>query len=190
MHNQMKNIPAPFMMQIENFGDMQARYQILSLVGRASAVISDVEPALTTAQRILKTLADNPKTPQAVASLRGNSVMLSRIRASEVKSVLMDDSVDLIKSAAQKLTKWDQNLRMIASGEAQVKLMKENIPEHLSVSGGSGYLALIKLVIPELAKIDKANQAAYDTMLAEIRRCTTIISDCECASELNSMVLH
>lgn len=190
MHKQMKARNASSMMQIENFGDMQTRYQIMPLANRASAVLSDAEPALTAAQRILGNLATQPKLLQAIGNLRKNSLIISRIRSSEAKTTLMDASIDFIQITARKLMQWHKTLCLISQGKAQATIMKENIPEHLAIAGGSGYLALVKLIIPELSRLDKNNQEVYDAMLAEIRRCTTILSDCECASDMNSVVLH
>jgi hypothetical protein len=179
-------------MKIENFSDMQNRYQNLPVSRRASVVLSDAAPALSTAQEILDTLSGQPKIAKAIHNLRNNSLIISRIRNSEAKSVLMDSSVDFIKATSRKLKEWHKTLECIAQGKTQVTIIKEYLPEHLclAVAGGSSYLALIKLIIPELTRLDNLNQALYNSMLADIRRCTTILSDCECASELNSAVLH
>ncbi|MEQ1789517.1 MAG: hypothetical protein ABL857_03640, partial [Rickettsiales bacterium] len=88
------------------------------------------------------------------------------------------------------LIQWHKTLWLISQGKTKATIMKENIPNHLSVTGATEYLALIKLIIPELSKLDDNSSTNYNTMLAEIRRCTTILSDCECASEMNSVVLH
>ncbi len=177
-------------MKIENFGELQARYQMLPMANRASAVISDSEPVLTAAQHILTNLSKQPKLQQAISNLRTNTATISRIRVSEAKTALLDDSVDFIKVASQKLEIWRKTLENIATGDAKATLVKDKLPEHHSVASGSGYLSLIKLIIMELSSIDKDNTSTYDSMLTEIRRCTTILSDCECASELNNVVLH
>ena len=179
-------------MKIENFSDMQSRYQSLSLSSRASVVLSDAEPALDTARKILATLSAQPKFAKAIHNLRKNSLIITRIRNSEPKTVLMDDSVDFLEATSHKLEEWHKTLEAIARGQTKATVIKEYLPEHLSVAvaGASGYLSLIKLIIPELIRLDNANQPMYDTMLADLRRCTTILSDCECASELNSVVLH
>ncbi len=190
MHKPMKTPPELPMMQIENFGEMQSRYQMLPLPNRALAVINDAEPALTTAQRILKNLSAQAKISQAVANLRSNGMIIGRIRASEAKSALMDEAVNFIQATDQKLALWSKTLHQIAAGKAKAVLVKDMVPEHLSIPGVSGYLSLIKLVIIELSKIDKNNSDSYSSMLGEIRRCATILSDCECASELNSVVIN
>ncbi len=177
-------------MKIENFGELQARYQMLPMANRASAVISDAEPVLTAAQRILANLSKQPKLQQAISNLRNNTATISRIRASEAKTALLDDSIDFIKVASQKLELWHKTLGLIATGDTKATLVKDKLPEHHSVASGSGYLSLIKLILMELSSVNKDNRSEYDSMLAEIRRCTTILSDCECASELNSVVLH
>jgi hypothetical protein len=190
MHKQMKAAGSATLMPIENFGDMQARYQIMPIASRALAVLSDAEAALTTAKRILISLEEQPKISLAIANLRKDSLLTSRVRASEAKTVLMDDGVDFIQTTTQKLTQWHRTLWLISQGKTKATIMKENVPAHLSISSVTSYLALIKIIIPELSKLDTDNKNAYDTMLAEIRRCTTILSDCECASEMNSVVLH
>lgn len=191
MNKQTKSAASSLSMPIENFGDMQARYGMLPLASRASAVLADADPVMTNIKRILASLVEQPEISKAINNLRKNSLIISRIRASEAKTVLMDDSVDFIQATAKKLTGWHKTIWLISKGETKATLMKENIPEHLSMTGGSAYLAMIKLIIPELAKLDKKYPSShYDTMLAELRRCTTVLSDCECASEMNSVVLH
>lgn len=177
-------------MKIENFGDMQARYLPLPLSSRASAVLCDVAPAFSALKNILESLQHNPQTTKAVASLRNNSLVISRIRNSEAKSSLMDETVDFIRSTSQKLEKWQNILQQIAQEKTKAYIAKDNIPEQFIIVSGSNYLSLLKLVIPELIKLDAKNREKYELMLAELRRCTTILSDCECASELNSVVLH
>lgn len=177
-------------MKIEKFGDMQTRYLALPLNGRALAVLSDVEPAFSVAKQILESLQHNVNIGKAVANLRGNSLVVSRIRSSEAKSALMDETVDFVKTTIHKLEKWQNIVKQIAQGKTKAYIVKNNIPEQFVVAGGSGYLSLLKLVIPELAKLDANNKRDYDLMLGELRRCATILSDCECASELNSVVLH
>jgi hypothetical protein len=182
-------LPLP-MMPIENFSEMQSRYQMLPLANRASAVISDARPAISAAEKILNNLASHAKLDKAITNLRNNSLLTSRIRSSEAKSALMDSSIDFIQMASGKITAWSRTLQHIASGKTKATLIKDNVPEHLSLVGVSSYLPLIKLVIIELSKLDKDNEAGYEAMLSEIRRATTILSDCECASELNNVVLH
>jgi len=190
MHKETKAYISLPMMPIENFSDMQSRYQMLPLANRASAVITDAQPAISAAQRIINNLTAQPKLEQAIINLRNNSILTSRIRASEAKSILMDTSIDFMQMASGKITAWSKTLQLIASGKTKATLIKDNIPEHLSIAGVSSYLPLIKLVIIELSKLDKDNNDTYEAMLSEIRRATTILSDCECASELNSVVLH
>ena len=47
MHKQTRNNAHPSVMKIENFDEIQARYQMMPLANRAMAVISDAKPALT-----------------------------------------------------------------------------------------------------------------------------------------------
>jgi hypothetical protein len=177
-------------MKIGNFGEMQMRYQLMPLASRASAVISDAEAAFAIVKRILIELSTDPKRIKAVASLRNNSIIVSRIRPSEAKTVFMDESVDFIQTSLQKLEGWKQILQNIAQGKTQATVIKDNFSQHVALTGASGYLAIIKLIIPEFVKRDKTNEDGYNSALAELRRCTTILSDCECASEFNSVLIH
>jgi len=190
MHEQIgSNMDFP-VMKIENFGDMQTRYKTMRLNDRAKAVIDDADAAVTLTKNILGELEKSKQTAEALSKLRNNAFIISRIRTSEAKSALMDESVDFIKTSYQKLVKWQKTLEHIAQGKTKAVIVKETVPEHLTVAGASSYLALVKLVIQELIKLDEKNKEKYDSMLAELRRCTTIISDCEYASEMNSVVLH
>ncbi len=177
-------------LRIENFDAIQARYHMLPLANRALAVISDAKPAFTGAQRIIKELAKEDKLDQAVKNLRSNATLISRMRSSEAKSDLLNDSIDFIQTADDKLTQWHKTLDMIARGSANATLATSKRSEQQCVLSVSGYLPLIKLIIIELAILNKEDADIYDSMLAETRRCATILSDCECASELDSVVLH
>lgn len=190
MQKQTRNNAHPAVMKIENFDEIQARYQMMPLANRAMAVISDAKPAFTGAQRILNELAKESNLQKAITHLRGNTSIISRIRPSQAKTELMDSSVDFIKTAGNKLTQWHKTLDMIASGSTKATLVTSRQSEQHCIVSVSGYLPLIKLVINELSVLNKNNADTYNSMLAEIRRCTTILSDCECASELDSVVLH
>lgn len=190
MHKQTRNNAHPSVMKIENFDEIQARYQMMPLANRAMAVISDAKPALTGAQQILKALSKENNLQKAITNLRHNSSIISRIRPSQAKTELMDESLDFIKNAENKLMQWHKTLDMIASGSTKATLVTNRQSEQHCVVSVSGYLPLIKLVINELSALNKSNADIYNKMLAEIRRCTTILSDCECASELDSVVLH
>jgi hypothetical protein len=185
----------PLALKLEDFGSMQARYSALSLPKRASAVLEDAQPALAVAQHILVTLRTNPKLPAAVKALRNNQLLTSRMRASEAKTALLDSSVDFIQVTVNKLSGWHKTMQRIANGEDKVSLIQDNIPEHLAmamagIASASAYLSILKLIVPELSKLDATRAPEYDSMLVEIRRCATVLSDCECASGLNSVIFH
>ncbi|MEQ1706597.1 MAG: hypothetical protein ABL867_11600 [Rickettsiales bacterium] len=190
MHKHTRANSYPAAMKIESFDDIQARYQMMPLANRAMAVISDAKPALNCALLILRELAKEGDTRQAITNLRHNAAIISRIRPSEAKTTLMDKSVDFIKTAENKLMQWHKTLDLIAHGNAKATLVTNRHSEQHCVVSVSSYLPLIKLVIIELSALNKNNIDTYNKMLAEIRRCTTILSDCECASELDSIVLH
>ena len=182
-------------MKIEDFGVMQARYQAMSLAGRAAAVLSDASPALAVMEHILGVLSVQPKARHAVAALRKDHMVIGRMRASEAKTNLMDETVDFIRITSQKLAAWCKTLHTIADGKAKASLLGEGVPEHMAIamagiSSVSSYLVIVKLIVPQLAKLDPSRTQEYESMLVEIRRCATVLSDCETASGLNTVVLH
>lgn len=182
-------------LKIEDFGAMQARYQAMPITSRASAVLADARPALAVAEHILSAISSHAKLKQAVKHLRANHMLIAKMRVSEAKTVLLDDSNDFIQTTQQKLAAWRKTLSRIADGQMKATPIQDNLPEHLAVAMAgivsvSAYLSILKLIVPELAKLDAARAQEYESMLVEIRRCATVLSDCECASGLNSVVLH
>ncbi len=177
-------------MKIGNFSDMQNRYQMLPLTSRASAVISDAGQASAAVQRILEQLAGQDDLKQAIANLKHNSITIARIRPSEAKTALMDDSINFVDMTAKKLDMWQKILQNIAIGKVHATIVQDNFSQYVTLAGVSGYLAMIMLIIGELGKLNEAKRSLYDSMLGELRRCTTVLSDCECASEFNKVVIH
>lgn len=177
-------------MPINNFGDLQMKYLSLSVPNRAAEVLSDAEQAFNIISDILAELAKEQKTVQAISNLRKNDLIISRIRPSEAKSMLMDDSLDFINLTSKKLSNWYKFLQSVSNGNARATIIQRNLLGQYSITSISNYLALVKLIIPEITKLDSANKDNYDSILASLRRAITIISDCEYASELNSVVLH
>ena len=177
-------------MPINNFGDLQMKYLSLSVPNRAAEVLSDAEQAFNIISDILAELAKEQKTVQAISNLRKNDLIISRIRPSEAKSMLMDDSLDFINLTSKKLSNWYKFLQSVSNGNARATIIQRNLLGQYSITSISNYLALVKLITPEITKLDSANKDNYDSILASLRRAITIISDCEYASELNSVVLH
>lgn len=190
MRSTTKHISDLSVMPISNFGDLQIKYLSMSVPNRAAEVLSDVEQAFAIISDILAEIAQEPKTVQAISNLRKSDLIISRIRPSEAKSMLLDESMDFMKLTSKKLSNWYKFLQSVSGGNARATIIQRNLLGQYSITSISNYLALVKLVIPELNKLDSKNQESYDSMLACLRRATTIISDCEYASELNSVVLH
>jgi len=184
-------------MKLVDFGQLQARYQAQSLTMRAEAVLEDAEPAMKTAERILSMLAGHPQIEQAFASVRKNAFLTGRMRPSEAKMLLMDASGDFIEGTRHKLAAWCKTMQRLAQGEdiARNGSNKEYIPAQaplaLAIAGSSGisnFLSVLQLSLAELAKLDGKNAAAHAAHVAELRRCATLLADCEHASGIHAAV--
>jgi len=188
----MKSMPV----RLEDFGALQLRYQSLQLAKRATMVLEDAEPALNAAEDILKTLAANTHIKQAFLNIRRNQLLTDRMRPSEARTMLMDANSDFINGARHKLAAWRKTMERVSAGEdIRVEQGREYIPGDaplaMAIAGNSlvsSYLSIIQLVLAELKKIDVANIANYTSVTAEMRRCATVLSDCEIASAIASVV--
>jgi len=192
----MSPVPAPtptsFMRPLEGFDVLQSRYQALGLAGRAQEVLKDAEPALQAAEHVLNLLSEHPSSKKLFTGLRGNSLLIGKMRASEAKNMLMDASCDFIEGTRHKLAAWRKTIERLGSGEAIMSEGgKEFIPGHaplaLALIGNacvSNYLSIIQLAFAELAKTD----STYSATISEIRRCATVLSDCEVASGIDKLV--
>lgn len=182
--------------KIEDFGVMQSRYEAMKLAERALAVIKDAEPALAAAERILGTIADHDKIKQAFDKLRKNALLTGKMRASEARNMLLDAGDDFIAGTRRKLAAWKKTMERIGQGEGVSNnggkdFIPRDVPIALAVAGSSGlasYLSIVQLSVAELAKIDEKNATSYPATIAEIRRCATILSDCENASGIAASV--
>jgi len=181
---------------LEDFGKLQARYEPLSLAKRAAAVLHDAEPAVATCEQLLAELAEHPKAGQVFAVIRGNPILVGKMRASEAKNTLLDSSNDFIVATLHKLSSWRKTLSRIAAGEG---IAKENGKEHIpsdapvalalfSVNALESYLSVIQLALGELAKIDDKGATHHQSNIAKIRRCATLISDYDHASALRAVI--
>jgi len=187
-------LPSPKspMLPLADFGALQTRYQALRLASRAEAMLKDADPALQAAEQLLDVLSAHPECKKLFVSLRANSLLIGKMRPSEAKNMLTDTSCDFIEGTRHKLAAWRKTMERLGQGEAIMSEGgKEFIPGHaplaLAILGNacvSNYLSIIQLVLAELAKIDEE----YKSTVAEIRRCATVISDCEVASGLDRMV--
>jgi hypothetical protein len=190
---QLKNSGA---MQLADFGELQARYQALSLSTRAAAVLKDAEPALQTAEQMLAALANHPKTRHIFDNIRKNQALMGKMRPSEAKNMLLDGSNDFIDVTRKKLSAWRKTMERIGQGEGVIteksrEYISSQVPLAMalaSVATVSSYLSIVQVALGELSKIDSKNAFQHNSMLAKIRRCATLLSDCENAASFTTVV--
>lgn len=183
-------------LKLEDYGVLQARYQAMKLADRAAAMLLDAEPALKAVDRIITLLEDHPSCAKAFEALRKNHVITGKMRPSDAKQLLMDGANDFTKACGHKLAAWRKTLERLASGEGiSQRNGKEVINADSSLAmaiigtmGISAYFSILQLAIGELTKLDAKNVREYQTMLAETRRCSTILSDCENASGITTVI--
>ena len=186
----------PSQLQIEDFSLLLSRYQSQNLARRATMVLLDAKPALLVTQKVVDALAANKHLAQALKNIRGNSALIAKIRPSEARNALLDADNDFIKATRNKFAAWSKTLERLSQGEG---IEKENGREFIpcstpvasAVMGNaciSNYLAMMQLVLSELVKIDSANAELYAPLVAENRRCATILSDYENASAIASSI--
>ena len=186
----------PALLALEDFSKLQARYQTLGLAERAKAVLKDAKPVLQTAERILSSLAAHPGVKQIFTDIRKNPALVGKMRPSEAKTILLDDSNDFIVSALHKLTSWRKTMERVSQGEGIVNDKgREYIPGTmsvamalLSVSTVDAYLAVIQLALMEMAKKDPARAGDHQSNIVKIRRCATLISDYDHASSIRALI--
>lgn len=184
-------------MKLEDFGQLQSRYQSLPLTHRAQAVLADADTALRTADRILGNLAANKKIGEVFERIRNNSVTTSKMRPSEAKNMLLDSNNDFLDIARHKLAVWRKTMERIAQGEGILfdpknkEYISSHVPLAMAISSASTvcmYLSTIQLVYTELAKIDPSQAHKYSLDAAKVRRCSTFLSDCEIAASFKEVV--
>jgi hypothetical protein len=197
MQNNAESISSPSIpAQLADFGQLQAKYQSLPLSQRAEAVLRDAEPALKTAESILQILSDNKKSKQALTTIRKNLPLAGKLRPSEAKNMLMDPDNDFIQITLHKLAAWRKTMERLSHNE---DIKKENGQEYLpansalalAVAGNSrvsNYLSIIQLILAELIKADAKNASQYNLTTIQVRRCSTILSDCEVASDIATAI--
>jgi len=188
--------PIKLALPLEDFGQMQARYQSLGLAERAATVLKDAGPALAAAEEKLKALATNHALLQVFSKLRKNSVLADRMRPSDAKNLLMDASSDYIDGARHKLAAWRKTMERVSQGESIKKdksgeFIPNDAPIALAIHGTrsiGNYLSITQLALMEMAKTDLPNANSLKSLAAEIRRFSTVISDCEVASGIATSV--
>lgn len=181
---------------LAHFDALKRRYQTMSLQDRATAMLEDAEPALKAADEVLKNLGHHPQIKATIAELRKNDDLIHKMRPSEARNMLMDNHTDFIKVTRKKLKAWKETLQRLARGESIFDEDDgEYIPSHLPVASAyscisttSHYLSIVQLLLMQLEKIDSQQEEALHFQLVKIRRCSTVLSDCESASDIYSHI--
>lgn len=182
--------------KLEEFGALQARYLSLPLAQRADAVLYDAEPALQAAEEILETLSGSRHVAAALAAIRASLPLIGKLRPSEAKNVLVDPANDFIACTRCKLVAWRRSMERLAQGEAiEADGGRERLPAHsplgLALLGNgtvSSYLSIMQVALGEAVRLDGRNANQYARTTTQIRRCATILSDCETASEISKSI--
>lgn len=183
-------------LKLEDFGQLQARYQALSIAERAKAILVDAKPALEVAQRIVATLAAQDDSKKIFDAIRNNSMLIGKMRPSDARIALSDKSCNFLDETARKLAAWQKTMERLSQGEAigtqgGKEYIKSDEPLALSVSSAgsiSSYISVVQLALMEISRKDKSNASKYASMIAEIRRCSTVLSDYENASLFHALV--
>lgn len=187
---------SPAFPALEDFGALQARYQPLTISKRAQAVLHDAQPVVTACTELLRELSAHPNVTQIFNSVRANPLLVGKMRPSEAKNALLDSSHDFVTVVANKLGAWQKTMERLSAGEG---ILMENKQEYiqgdapvaialLSVSALDAYLAVIHVALSELAKVDTENAARYQSQVAKIRRCATLLSDYDSAAALRAVI--
>lgn len=182
-------------MKLEDFGELQARYKAMKLAERGKAVIAYAEPALQTADRMLAELAGHDMK-KIFAAIRKNAAIAGKMRPSGAKNMLMDASSDFLEGTCHKLAAWRRTMERVSQGEDIVsdkgrEYIPMDAPLALALHGIadiSSYLSVIQLALMEMAKQDAGNADAHRSAINSIRRCATLLSDCENASGIAASI--
>lgn len=184
-------------MKIEDFGELQSRYQALSIAERAKTVLEDAQPALKTARRVIDTLKQDKNMKSIFDKMRKNSMLIAKIRPSDARTALMDKSCDFLSETSHKLAAWEKTMERLSQGEAissnqgGKEYIRADEPLALLVSGAgsiSHYTSIIQIALMDLSRKSKAGSTDFSAMTAEIRRCSTVLSDYENASLFHTLV--
>ncbi len=181
---------------LEDFGTLQKRYQSMTIPKRAKAMLQDAAPALNMADNVINALQTNPKIRTTIEKIRKNTVLTSKMRPSEARNMLLDGNTDFIDTSRKKLLAWRKTMERLADGEGVInEAGMEYVPGHAPValafaciSTTVQYLSILQLALMDLAKTDSKNADKHRANLAKIRRCATLISDCENASGISAQV--
>ncbi len=183
-------------LKIQDFGKLTERYQALGLAARAKAVLADAACALQTAEGIVAELGKHPDIKKSFENVRKNHLLADKIRPSEAKTALLEAGSDFIGLTRQKLAAWSKTMERLSNGEGIKKEgAKEYIPRHEPIAAAiygifaiGSYLSILQLALAELTKLDAAHAAHYQSHVVKIRRCATLLCDCEHASAIGGCV--
>lgn len=183
-------------MKLEDFGTLQARYQAMPLSKRAETVLADADIALRTADRLIAALAGHKKIEEIFDKIRKNSVTTGKMRPSEAKNILIDSSNDFLDVTRHKLAVWRKTMERISQGEGIVherdgEYISSHMPLAMAIASAStvtSYLSIVQLAYSELAKLETENAHKYSMDAAKVRRCATLLSDCENAASFSTVV--
>lgn len=190
------NTYSPSSMQLVDFGELQTRYQAMPLASRANAVLKDAESALLTADQILASLAAPMKSKHIFDGIRKNQALIGKMRPSEAKNMLLDGNNDFLDVTRKKLAAWRKTMERLGQGEGIItessgQYISSQVPLAMALASSasvSGYLSIIQIAISELAKADSKSNVQHSSVQTKIRRCATILSDCENAASFTAVV--
>lgn len=182
--------------KLADYGELQNRYQNLPLAERAKTLLYDAEPAIQLANSILEQLAENNNTKQAINDIRLSLPLIAKLRSSEAKNILIDSSVDFIEATIKKVAAWRRNMQRLSQGEGiqnngENEYIAGDTTIALALIGNgsvSSFLSIIQIILGEMVRIDGANASHYAKTTAQIRRCATILSDCDTASDITKNI--
>jgi hypothetical protein len=183
-------------MKLEDFGKLHERYQSMRLAKRAEAVLSDADIALRTADRLIASLSNHKNIADIFDHIRKNSVIIGKMRPSEAKNILLDGSNDFLDITRHKLAVWRKTMERISQGEGIVnertgEYISSNVPLAMAIASAStvtNYLSIVQLCYTELAIKEAQNAQKFCMDSAKVRRCATMLSDCENAASFSAMV--
>ncbi len=183
-------------LKIQEFGSLLSRYQPMTLSERASAMLFDGKSALETAEEIVRQVAGHPGVRTVFERLRKNAMLTGKMRPSEAKNALLDNGSDFPAVTLQKLAAWGKTAERLSKGEGVVMGKNgEYIPGNEPVAAAitsmcavGGYLSMIQLAFEELIKLEPEKKAHYHSCIVKVRRCATLLADCEHASMVGQAV--
>lgn len=181
---------------LTDYSKLQSRYLGLDLISRAQKVYEDAQAAVTLSQELIEVISQLPESKKALTLIRNDAQLVGRLRNSEAKMVLMDSNADYFSVCKQKIAAWHLAISRLIQKEDVIEMNGDLVVPADSAlgttltmhQGVSCYLAILPVVLGELSQLDAANASQYAKTTAQIRRCGTLISDCETASELISCV--